>query len=146
MQRSCDPAINSFQTTNESIHGPGGDQVMELNTQYGTTSAPLGWAHSNVFSAARLTAIYDTSGLHFELADFPGSPRARGPQRAISARWGVGTGLRPWGGSLGTKRVQTNIYGQIEMSWVSLPFGDALTPIVPKRAPSTSVSIEAKTS
>jgi len=117
MQRSCDPAINSFQTTNESIHGPGGDQVMELNTQYGTTSAPLGWAHSNVFSAARLTAIYDTSGLHFELAD-----------------------------PLGTKRVQANIYGQIEMSWASLPFGDALTPIVPKRAPSTSVSIEAKTS
>jgi hypothetical protein len=28
----------------------------------------------------------------------PGSPRTRGPQRAIFARWGEGTGLRPWGG------------------------------------------------
>ncbi|HEY1208737.1 MAG TPA: hypothetical protein VGE85_05175 [Terracidiphilus sp.] len=30
----------------------------------------------------------------------PGSPRIRGPRRAIIARWGEGTGLRPWGGAL----------------------------------------------
>ena len=76
----------------------GGDQITELNTQNGTTAVPLGWAHSNIFSAARLTATYDTKGLHYELAD-----------------------------PLGTKRVQTNISGQIEESCVSLPFGDALT-------------------
>jgi hypothetical protein len=28
----------------------------------------------------------------------PGSPATWGPQRAISARWGEGTGLRRWGG------------------------------------------------
>ncbi|HEY1257073.1 MAG TPA: hypothetical protein VGF01_20065, partial [Terracidiphilus sp.] len=74
----------------------GGDQVTELNT----TSGTMAWAHSNVFSAARLTATYDKFGLHYELAD-----------------------------PLGTKRVQANISGQTEMSWTSLPFGDALTPI-----------------
>jgi RHS repeat-associated protein len=76
----------------------GGDQVTELNMQNGTTAVPLGWAHSNIFSAARLTATYDTKGLHYELAD-----------------------------PLGTKRVQANISGQIEESCVSLTFGDALT-------------------
>jgi hypothetical protein len=30
----------------------------------------------------------------------PGLPRIRGPQRAISASWGEGTSLRPWGGNL----------------------------------------------
>jgi Dolichyl-phosphate-mannose-protein mannosyltransferase len=29
-----------------------------------------------------------------------GAPRTRGPQRATFARWGEGTGLRPWGGKL----------------------------------------------
>ena len=86
-----------------------GDQVTELNTQNGTASIPLGWVHSNVFSAARLTATYDTLGLHYELAD-----------------------------PLGTKRVQANISGIVEMSWVSLPFGDALTPIAPPNPPSTA--------
>jgi RHS repeat-associated protein len=91
----------------------GGDQVTELNT----TSGTYAWAHSNVFSAARLTATYDvkytnsvnTGGLHYELAD-----------------------------PLGTKRVQANISGVVEMTWASLPFGDALTPIAPTNPPSTS--------
>ena len=30
----------------------------------------------------------------------PGSPRIWGPRRAIYARWGEGTGLRPWGGGV----------------------------------------------
>jgi hypothetical protein len=34
------------------------------------------------------------------LAASPGSPRIRGPRRATFARWGEGTGLRPWGGIL----------------------------------------------
>jgi RHS repeat-associated protein len=70
----------------------GGDQVTELSEQSGEV-----WKHSNVFSAARLTATYDTSGLHYALAD-----------------------------PLGTKRIQANISGQIEESCISLPFGDAL--------------------
>ncbi len=64
-----------------------------------------------------------TTGLHYELAD-----------------------------PLGSKRVQANISGQIEMSWVSrdprgqvfvrgvesLPFGDALTSIAPPNPPPTA--------
>jgi RHS repeat-associated protein len=34
--------------------------------------------------------------------------------------------------------VQTNISGVVEMSWASLPFGDALTPITPTNPPTTS--------
>ncbi|MGO9776931.1 MAG: RHS repeat-associated core domain-containing protein, partial [Terracidiphilus sp.] len=84
----------------------GGDQVTELN-------GAGQWQHSNVFSAARLTATYDYNGghggLHYELAD-----------------------------PLGTKRVQANISGVVEMSWASLPYGDALTPIPPTNPPPTS--------
>jgi RHS repeat-associated protein len=82
----------------------GGNQVTELNEQSGEV-----WKHSNVFSAARLTATYDTSGLHYELAD-----------------------------PLGTKRIQANISGQIEESCISLPFGDALNCIQPSNAPPTA--------
>jgi len=91
---TCAPPLGSgFTLTARYLVDLGGDQVTELNT----TSGTLAWAHSNVFSAARLTATYDTNGLHYELAD-----------------------------PLGTKRIQANISGQIEESCVSLPFGDAL--------------------
>ena len=46
----------------------GGDQVTEIN------GAGV-WQHSNVFSAARLTATYDKLGLHYELADPLGTKR-----------------------------------------------------------------------
>jgi RHS repeat-associated protein len=91
---TCAPPLGSgFTLTARYLVDLGGDQVTELNT----TSGSLAWAHSNVFSAARLTATYDTNGLHYELAD-----------------------------PLGTKRIQANISGQVEESWSSLPFGDAL--------------------
>jgi RHS repeat-associated protein len=57
-------------------------------------ASPL-WAHSNVFSAGRLSATYDLKGLHLELAD-----------------------------PLGTKRVQVNAAGQIDETCTSLPFGN----------------------
>jgi len=103
----CAPPLSSgFTLSARYLVDQGGDQVTEIN-------GAGQWQHSNVFSAARLTATYDynsgNGGLHFELAD-----------------------------PLGTKRVQANIYGQIEMSWVSLPFGDALTPILPPNPPSPS--------
>ncbi len=86
----------------------GGDQVTELNGS-GV------WQHSNIFSAARLTATYDTKGIHYELAD-----------------------------PLGTKRVQANALGQVEENCTSLPFGnDVGNPIganctQPAGAPSTA--------
>jgi RHS repeat-associated protein len=53
------------------------------------------WQHSNVWSAGKLVATYDTKGLHFELTD-----------------------------PLGTKRVQANIAGQVDETCTSLPFGN----------------------
>jgi hypothetical protein len=92
---TCAPPLGSgFTLTARYLVDQGGDQVTELNGS-GV------WQHSNVFSAARLTATYDLKGIHYELAD-----------------------------PLGTKRVQANISGQIEASWTSLPFGDALTATV----------------
>jgi len=88
----CAPPLSSGYTlTARYLVDLGGNQVTEIN-------GAGQWQHSNVFSAARLSATYDTKGLHYELAD-----------------------------PLGTKRVQANISGQIETSWTSLPFGDALT-------------------
>ena len=99
----CAPPLSSgFTLSARYLVDQGGNQVTEIN-------GAGQWKHSNVFSTARLTATYDTSGLHYELAD-----------------------------PLGTKRVQANISGQIEMSWVSLPFGDALTPIAPPNPPPTA--------
>ena len=53
------------------------------------------WQHSNVWAGAHLDATYDLKGLHFHLAD-----------------------------PLGTRRIQTNVLGQVESSFQSLPFGD----------------------
>ncbi len=53
------------------------------------------WKHSNVWAGAHLAATYDLKGLHFHLSD-----------------------------PLGTRRVQTNVLGQVENSFQSLPFGD----------------------
>jgi RHS repeat-associated protein len=106
---TCAPPFSSgFTLTTRYLVDQGGDQVTEMSEQNGEV-----WAHSNVFSAARLTATYDVNGgnggLHYALAD-----------------------------PLGTKRVQANISGQTEMSWISLPFGDALTPIAPPNPPLTA--------
>ena len=66
----------------------GGDQVTELN-------ASGQWTHSNVWAGGKLTATYDTKGIHFELTD-----------------------------PLGTKRVQVNAAGQVDETCTSLPFGN----------------------
>jgi RHS repeat-associated protein len=115
---SCTPFsldAQSFTLTTRYLVDLGGNQVTELSEQGLPAPATELWKHSNVFSAARLTATYDynystnVGGLHYELAD-----------------------------PLGTKRVQANISGQIETSWASLPFGDALTPILPSNPPPTA--------
>jgi len=86
-------AASGFNLTNQYLLDQGGNQVTELN---GTG----GWVHSNVWAGAHLDATYDTSGLHFHLAD-----------------------------PLGTRRVQANVYGVIEESFQSLPFGDGLAAV-----------------
>ena len=100
---TCAPPMSSgFTLATRWLVGLGGDQVTELSEQGPPTPQTENWAHSNVFSASRLTATYDYNGghggIHFELAD-----------------------------PLGTKRVQANAYGQVEEYCTSLPFGNDLT-------------------
>jgi RHS repeat-associated protein len=86
---TCAPPLGAnFTLMARYLVDPGGDQVTELNG--------LGvWQHSNIWAGGKLTATYDTKGIHFELAD-----------------------------PLGTKRVQANALGQIDETCTSLPFGN----------------------
>ena len=53
------------------------------------------WEHSNVWAGSKLMATYDSTGVHFPLTD-----------------------------PLGTKRIQANAFGIIDLTCISLPFGD----------------------
>jgi len=100
---TCAPpalATSGF-VSNRYLVDLGGDQVTELNGS-GT------WQHSNVWAGGKLTAAYDTKGIHLELTD-----------------------------PLGTKRVQVNAAGQVDENCTGLPFGnDVGNPLgVPCTAP-----------
>jgi RHS repeat-associated protein len=74
------------------------------NEQLTETDGQGQWKHTNVYAAGTIIATYDapsgTPALHFQLEDW-----------------------------LGSRRVQTNITGTVEEWYVSLPYGDGLTPI-----------------
>jgi RHS repeat-associated protein len=76
------------------------DQGGDQVTELNTKTGPMLWAHSNVWPGGHLDATYDTLGLHFHIAD-----------------------------PLGSRRIQTNAAGTVEESYLSLPFGDGLTPV-----------------
>jgi len=85
------PESNSYWTKSiQSIYllDLGGQQVTELNGA-GT------WQHSNVWNGPRLTATYNSTGIHFYIAD-----------------------------PLGTKRVQASSAGLPELNCLSLPYGN----------------------
>ena len=63
-------SANGFTVTAQYLLGLGGEQVTELN---GSAT----WVHTNVWAGARLTATYDTAGLHFNLADPLGTRRVQ---------------------------------------------------------------------
>src|SRR5271165_688217 len=89
---TCAPPLSSgFTLTKRFLVDTGGQQATEL----GESGSSETWKHSNIFVGDKLTATYDTAGIHFELAD-----------------------------PLGTKRVQVNNSGVVENSWTSLPFGN----------------------
>jgi RHS repeat-associated protein len=71
---SCDPSVNGFQTTNDYVLGPSGEQVTEMAMDGNNTMA---WQHTNVYAAGKLLATYDNNGLHFYLNDPLGTRRAR---------------------------------------------------------------------
>jgi RHS repeat-associated protein len=54
------------------------------------------WKHTNVFAGGRLLATYNGSSTYFALGDW-----------------------------LGTKRVETDALGNVQATWVNLPFGDS---------------------
>ncbi|MGA8782731.1 MAG: RHS repeat-associated core domain-containing protein [Terracidiphilus sp.] len=111
----------SFPAINTTCAAPGAAAGFVLTAQYlldqggdqvtelNTTSGTMAWAHSNVWAGAHLDATYDTKGLHFHLSD-----------------------------PLGTRRVQSNTYGQVEENILSLPFGDGLSEVIPTGAPATA--------
>jgi hypothetical protein len=109
---SCDPALSGFNTANDYVLGPSGEQAAEMgvgDTEAGSSSATaLVWQHTNVWAGGRLIATYDgstgaqsgssTYGLHFYLND-----------------------------PLGTRRAQTDYAGVLEQTCQSLPYGDGLS-------------------
>src|ERR1039457_7049879 len=108
---SCDPAVNHFQTTNDYILGPGGEQVTEMAMDANNSMA---WLHTNVYAAGSLIATYD-GGSSTETVS------------------GVATVVNTYGlhfyfdDPLGTRRAQTDYAGVLEQTCSSLPFGDGLS-------------------
>jgi RHS repeat-associated protein len=71
---SCDPTSNGFQTLNDYVLGPGGEQVTEMSVDANNS---LAWQHTNVYAAGSLIGTYDTTGLHFYFNDPLGTRRAQ---------------------------------------------------------------------
>jgi hypothetical protein len=97
---SCDPAASGFQTINDYVLGPGGEQVTEMgvgSATTGSTASGLAWQHTNVWAGGKLLGTYDNDGLHFYFDD-----------------------------PLGTRRAQTDYAGVVEQTCQSLPYGDGL--------------------
>lgn len=84
-------SASGFAFTTRWLVSQGGDQVTELAGSPGLHV----WTHSNVWAGGKLSATWDTLGVHFELTD-----------------------------PLGTKRVQASALGQVEETCMSLPFGN----------------------
>jgi RHS repeat-associated protein len=112
---SCNNGINP--STNLPYNGftPTNSYVLgPSGEQLTETDGNGNWIHSNVYAAGMLIATYDTAptgdpALHFQLADW-----------------------------LGSRRVQTDISGNPEETFVSLPFGDGLAPAPAPGAPPTA--------
>jgi RHS repeat-associated protein len=96
---SCDPTTNGFQFTENYVLGPSGEEL----TMFGVASGTTTWQRTNVYTAGKLLATYDTMGLHFHLTDPLGSRRMQ------------------LSGTLATM-------GCPETDIQSLPFGDQLNP------------------
>jgi len=71
---SCDPSVNGYQATKDSIAGPSGEQLTETGVD---ANGNVTWAHTNVWVGAALIATYDSNGLHFYLNDWAGSRRVQ---------------------------------------------------------------------
>jgi RHS repeat-associated protein len=99
---SCDPSANGFVLTESSVLGQSGEEITQLD-------GSGNWQRTNVYASGALIATYDTTGLHFNLAD-----------------------------PLGTRRLQTNYAGLPEEECQSLPYGDRLYCYLDPNAPATA--------
>ena len=88
---SCDPTANGYQTAKDSITGPSGEQLTEVEN----ISGVMTWKRTNVWIGNDLIATYNATGLHFFFNDW-----------------------------LGTRRVQTDYAGNVQLTCASLPYGD----------------------
>jgi RHS repeat-associated protein len=98
LNAGCDTSGTTFTLTNTYVIGPSGEQLTE-------TDGNGNWLHTNVFGAGKLLATYSytdythtTTDTYFALSDWLGT------KRAVVSAGGCGTG------------------------YVSLPYGDSLTP------------------
>jgi RHS repeat-associated protein len=67
----------------------------EQVAEFSVSGSTSTWKHSNVYAGGKLLGTYDGKGLHFYLDDW-----------------------------LGTRRIQTNALGQLELTCQSLPYGN----------------------
>jgi len=81
----------------------------EQVTEMTVTGGQSSWAHTNVYAGRMLLATYDPVGLHFQVTDW-----------------------------LGSRRVQTNAFGQVEEKCQNSPFGNGLNCRFPEGAPTTA--------
>jgi RHS repeat-associated protein len=85
------------------------DQDGHQVTEMAIVAGQPAWMHTNVYAGGMLLATYDPQGLHFQLTDW-----------------------------LGSRRVQTNAFGQVEETCSNSPFGNGLNCSNPLGAPSTA--------
>jgi hypothetical protein len=57
---SCDPSVNGYQATKDSILGPSGGQLTETGLD---VNGNVAWAHTNVWVGGSLIAAYDPDGI-----------------------------------------------------------------------------------
>ncbi len=70
---SCDPASNGYQTAKDSITGPSGEQLTEVEN----VSGVMTWKRTNVWIGNDLIATYNATGLHFFFNDWLGTRRVQ---------------------------------------------------------------------
>jgi RHS repeat-associated protein len=111
----CDTTQNGFVPTNFYVLGPSNEQLTETDGQGN-------WIHTNAYAAGMIVATYD----------LPPSDQPLPPALPVVA---LHFQLEDW---LGTRRVQTDISGNPEESFSSLPFGDGLATTPASGAPLTA--------
>jgi RHS repeat-associated protein len=111
---SCDPTANGFQTTQNYVLGPSGEELSMFD-------GGNHWQRTNVYAAGKLVGTYDL------IAD----PNSSSPATIPALHFHLED-------PLGTRRMQLSAIGQPETDIQSLPFGDELYAFPDVNAPPTA--------